>query len=92
MENKAKRISLVIFFSLFAFICSLHAQNASSKKFEQKLQWKEDDYSVEYEVEIKSLTSSDSYVFKTDKSSIKFSIPSGDYQWRITGIDVLGRR
>lgn len=62
----------------------------SNHKLSQKLEWKTEDAAYEYKVEIKD-ASGKITEYTTEKTQIKVSLPSGNYQWRVTAYDFLGR-
>lgn len=81
---------LIFFVSVFFAFENI---SASEFDFEQTLKWKKDDNAFEYVVEIKKddfdevikeISTSDNY--------ITFSLPSGNYLYRIIAFDFLGRK
>lgn len=66
---------------------------SQEKKFTQKLQWEPEPNALEYKVEIQS--ANDTFVkktFRTEKPFVEFSMPAGEYTYRIFTYDFLGRQ
>ena len=64
----------------------------------QRLEWKADSNAIEYKIEVRTVGSAVNsasqgkvQTFTTENSFIEFSLPSGQYEWRVIGIDFLGR-
>lgn len=90
MQNrKCLVLPFLIFLNLLVFANPLFAQ---STKFVQKLEWEEDPYALEYKVEIEGVTNSSvKKKITTKECFVEFSLPSGDYRYRVFAFDFLGR-
>ena len=84
----------ILIFILFSFVpvkngtANLYAQE---KHFEQKLEWKEDANALEYKVEVKNLSDGKITSYTTSENFMNLNLPAGNYQYRITVYDFLGR-
>lgn len=62
------------------------------KEFKQKLMWQAEPNALEYKIEIQNVDeSSDFRTIETKDTFIEFSMPAGDYIYRIFAYDFLGR-
>ena len=82
---KTFAILLSFFFSTF-FATQLYAQSLN-----QKLEWKSDPNVFEYKVQVRSVETGKVYDFATDSNFIEFSLPAGNYEWKVNPVDFLGR-
>ena len=69
----------------------LYAQNASSSAKKQRLEWKNDANAFEYNVQVRSVENGKIYEFVTESNFIEFSLPAGNYEWKVSAKDFLGR-
>ena len=90
-----KPFAIIIFLALCqAFapgLCPAQKANAGPVHFSQKLSWTADANAFEYKVEVQNTDSGESDFFTSEQSSITFSKPAGNYRYRVTAIDFLGR-
>lgn len=77
----------LVSFLLFSSGKALFAQN----HFSQKISWKDDSNAIEYKVEVQNLESGKSDFYTSSENSITFSKPAGNYRFRVTPVDLLGR-
>lgn len=76
--------------ALLLFSVPLFSQE---KKFTQKLQWEPEPNALEYKVEIQNANdTSVEKTFRTEKPFVEFSMPAGEYTYRIFTYDFLGRQ
>ncbi|WP_318676862.1 hypothetical protein [Treponema sp.] len=91
MVNKRSFVSAFIIFLTVLFVnVNVYSQTSH---FTQKIEWEPDNYAFEYTVEIKD-ESSDKVLksVRTTDNSIEFSLPAGNYLYRIFAYDFLGRQ
>lgn len=91
MVNKRSFVSAFIIFLTVLFVnVNVYSQTSH---FTQKIEWEPDNYAFEYKVEIKD-GSSDKVLksVRTTDNSIEFSLPAGNYLYRIFAYDFLGRQ
>lgn len=95
MEIKANLYTFRKFLCLSAVFLLCAAWNASGqeKKFTQKLEWQPEPNALEYKVEIQNAgDKSVKKTFRTEKTFVEFSMPAGEYTYRIFTYDFLGRQ
>lgn len=94
MEIKAQPLlSKQFLCALIAFLLSAVQLFCQEKQFTQKLAWQADPNAFEYKVEIKNAGSSSVLkTIETEKSFVEFSMPAGEYTYRIFTYDFLGRQ
>lgn len=91
---RIKKIQLLLIIMILTGIC-LYAQNSGAgegtgNKFKQRIEWSADKNALEYKVEIRS----DGKIIKTFTTSDNFvnlNLPAGNYDYRVTVYDFLGR-
>lgn len=91
MVNKRSFVSAFIIFLTMLFVnVNVYSQTPA---FTQKLAWEQEINALEYKVEIKD-ESSDKVLksVRTTDNSIEFSLPAGNYLYRIFAYDFLGRQ
>lgn len=91
MVNKKRTFHTFIIFLILSLLCSgLYAQ---TKKFTQKLEWQSEPNALEYKVDIQGVTdSSTSKLITTKDPYVTFSMPAGEYRYRVIAYDFLGRQ
>lgn len=91
MVNKKRTFHTFIIFLILSLLCSgLYAQ---TKKFTQKLEWQREPNALEYKVDIQGVTdSSTSKLITTKDPYVTFSMPAGEYRYRVIAYDFLGRQ
>ena len=92
MANKNHFLSAVFIF-LAVFSARIFAQDVLNPPphFEQKLSWSADANAYEFKVEIQDEKTGVSDFFTTKENFITFSKPAGNYRYRVTAFDLLGR-
>lgn len=65
--------------------------NATETRRKQKLEWRADENVLEYKVEVQNEAGKVLVSEVTEKSNIQFSLPAGNYTYKITAYDMLGR-
>jgi hypothetical protein len=91
---RIKKIQLLLIIMILIGTC-LYAQNSgegegTGNKFKQRIEWSADKNALEYIVEIRS----DGKIIKTFTTSDNFvnlNLPAGNYDYRVTVYDFLGR-
>ena len=91
---RIKKIQLLLIVMILTGTC-LYAQNSGAgegtgNKFKQRIEWSADKNALEYKVEIRS----DGKIIKTFTTSDNFvnlNLPAGNYDYRVTVYDFLGR-
>ncbi len=91
---RIKKIQLLLIIMILIRTC-LYAQNSgegegTGNKFKQRIEWSADKNALEYIVEIRS----DGKIIKTFTTSDNFvnlNLPAGNYDYRVTVYDFLGR-
>ena len=68
----------------------LSAQEAAASKFKQRLEWSADKNAFEYKVEIRSGGKTVN-TFTTSENFVNLNLPAGNYDYRVTVYDFLGR-
>lgn len=68
----------------------LSAQESSAGKFKQRLEWSADKNAFEYKVEIRSGGKTVN-TFTTSENFVNLNLPAGNYDYRVTVYDFLGR-
>ncbi|MDD5930051.1 MAG: hypothetical protein PUC37_09660 [Spirochaetales bacterium] len=84
----------ILIFILFSYVSVKNGYSnlyAQEKHFEQKLEWKEDINALEYKVEVKNLSDGKITSYTTSENFMNLNLPAGNYQYRITVYDFLGR-
>ncbi|MCR5063421.1 MAG: cell envelope integrity protein TolA [Treponema sp.] len=84
----------ILIFILFSYVSVKNGYSnlyAQEKHFEQKLEWKEDANAFEYKVEVKNLSDGKITSYTTSENFMDLNLPAGNYQYRITVYDFLGR-
>ncbi|MGN0739759.1 MAG: hypothetical protein ACI4LX_06270 [Treponema sp.] len=84
------RFFLTLACTLFIFA----GQNlfCQTKEFRQKLMWEAEPNALEYKIEIQNVDDdSDFRTIETENTFIEFSMPAGDYIYRVFAYDFLGR-
>lgn len=96
METKTHFSALrpgIVFCTIAAFLLFSVPLFAQEKKFTQKLQWQPEPNALEYKVEIQNANdTSVKKTFRTEKPFVEFSMPAGEYTYRIFTYDFLGRQ
>lgn len=89
----SKRSSILSYFICLILFFVNNTVYSQTSHFTQKIEWEPDNYAFEYKVEIKE-ESSDKIIksVTTSDSCIEFSIPAGNYLYRIFAYDFLGRQ
>ncbi|MBQ7158014.1 MAG: hypothetical protein IJS09_01120 [Treponema sp.] len=67
------------------------ALSASAADFSQRLEWKADKNVLEYKVEIQSASGKAVKTIQTETNFVEFSLPAGQYRYRVHAYDFLGR-
>lgn len=67
------------------------SSDATASKRKQKLEWRADENVLEYKVEVQNSAGKVLVSEVTEKSSVQFSLPAGNYTYKITAYDMLGR-
>ncbi|MCR5724215.1 MAG: hypothetical protein K6G80_03920 [Treponema sp.] len=78
-------------FSLLLFLGALVPAADGAGRFTQKLSWKADAYALSYQVEIQTNSGGAVQTLSTEQSSVEVSLPAGNYRYRVTACDILGR-
>lgn len=74
------------------FIFSGQDLFCQTKEFKQKLMWQAEPNALEYKIEIQNVDDSSEFrTIETKDTFIEFSMPAGDYIYRIFAYDFLGR-
>ncbi len=74
------------------FIFSGQDLFCQTKEFKQKLMWQAEPNALEYKIEIQNVDDSSEFrTIETKETFIEFSMPAGDYIYRIFAYDFLGR-
>ncbi len=84
----------ILIFIMFSYVSVKNGNSnlyAQEKHFEQKLEWKEDANAFEYKVEVKNLSDGKITSYTTSENFMDLNLPAGNYQYRITVYDFLGR-
>ncbi len=81
------------FIFLAVFSARILAQDALTlpPHFSQKISWSADSNAYEFKVELQDEETGKSDFFTTQENSITFSKPAGNYRYRVTAFDLLGR-
>lgn len=87
-RHKKLQILLILFFLSGAGM--LVAQESSDSKFKQRLEWSADKNAFEYKVEIRS-GGKIVKTFNTSDNFVNLNLPAGNYDYRVTVYDFLGR-
>lgn len=83
----------IVFCTIAAFLLFSVPLFSQEKKFTQKLQWEPEPNALEYKVEIQNANdTSVKKTFRTEKPFVEFSMPAGEYTYRIFTYDFLGRQ
>lgn len=83
----------IVFCTIAAFLLFSVPLFSQEKKFTQKLQWEPEPNALEYKVEIQNANdTSVKKTFRTEKTFVEFSMPAGEYTYRIFTYDFLGRQ
>lgn len=101
MENKnvIKMIFIILLFTMTQVCFSQETMDLqgpnlslSKKEFIQEIYWDKDKFASEYEVEIQDENFNSILVKRTKETKISFSIPHGNYRYRIFSFDLFGNK
>ena len=97
---RIKNIKLLLFFLILIGTgvtgnrsSGLYAQSSSTgpgNKFKQRIEWNADKNAFEYKVEIRS-SGKIINTFTTSENFVNLNLPAGNYEYRVTVYDFLGR-
>lgn len=65
--------------------------SAEEAKFSQTLSWQTNAYALAYKVEVQDVATKKSTFITTETTSTELSLPAGEYRYRVTAYDFLGR-
>ena len=89
---QTKKIALFVLLMLGGLLFAQPASTdvtASLRK--QKLEWRADENVLEYKVEVQDTAGKVLFSEVTEKSSVQFALPAGNYSYKIIAYDMLGR-
>lgn len=87
MASGVKKFLPVIGLMLFAAFLS-----ADEPKFSQRIEWRANANALEYKVEIQNVATDAVSSFTTEKTFAELSLAPGNYRYRVTVYDFLGRK
>lgn len=87
MANGVKKFLPVLALMLFAALSS-----ADEPKFSQRIEWRSNANALEYKVEIQNTATNAVSSFTTEKTFAELSLAPGNYRYRVTVYDFLGRK
>ena len=85
-----KRIALFLKVSAL-LLCAAVPVFADDFSFPQKLEWKSNANALEYKVEVQNVATGKMQVLTTEKTSTEISLTPGQYRYRISAYDFLGK-
>lgn len=90
--HRIRKIQILLIFLIIAGAGKniLFAQETSAGKFKQRLEWSADKNAFEYKVEIRS-GGKIVNTFTTSENFVNLNLPAGNYDYRVTVYDFLGR-
>jgi len=91
MVTKKIAVLLLLFLGGILYAQPSGEQAQEKEKRSQKLEWKTDDNTLEYKVEIQNENGEILLSEITENNYIQFSLPAGNYTYKITAYDMLGR-
>lgn len=77
--------------SLFAQDSSAVVETVDEKTLKQKISWEGDENALEYKVEVVAKISETSTFYNTTETFVIFSLPPGEYKFKIITYDFFGR-
>ena len=90
MKNRfVSKAKLLVF--LFCLFAGWNAGSLYAKDFSQKLKWNSDPNVLEYKVEIQDSTGKIISSVITEENQVSLSLTEGNYKYKITAYDLLGR-
>lgn len=87
MANGVKKFLPVLALMLVAALSS-----ADEPKFSQRIEWRSNANALEYKVEIQNTATNAVSSFTTEKTFAELSLAPGNYRYRVTVYDFLGRK
>lgn len=76
---------------LFAQETHVQIENIDEKSMKQKISWEGDENAFEYKVEVFSKQTEKSTFYTTSQTFIEFSLPPGEYKFKVITYDFFGR-
>lgn len=80
------------FLPVFGLLLSVALLPADEPKFSQRIEWRANAKALEYKVEIQNTATNAVSSFTTEKTFADLSLAPGNYRYRVTVYDFLGRK